>query len=228
MKGLNFAVVIFAIAVFASAVHGQSCPKLAVSGEKLFNPETTLVFTASVTGGDKDTYPTFNWTLSDGIITSGQGTSSILVDTSGVNGNITATVGIGGYDRKCLTTSAFTSKFESRPLAKKDDTLLKRDLFNEKARLDNYMYDLTTDPTAKGYIFVYATAPEPALGKEFIVRATAYMRSKSFDMSRVVMIEGGTRDSFAAELWLVPKGAAAPVPKPPKRAAASKPTNRKH
>jgi hypothetical protein len=134
---------------------------------------------------------------------------------------------VGGYDRKCSTTSSFTAKLETRPLAKKSDTLLKRDLFNEKARLDNYIYDLTSDPTTKGYVIAYPTAAEPASGKAFIMRATAYMRSRSLDMSRLVMVEGGARDSFAAELWLVPKGASIPVPEPAKRSAPSKTTVRK-
>ena len=45
---------------------------------------------------------TYNWTVSAGTISSGQGTSSITVDTTGQAGhNITATVEIGGLPPEC-------------------------------------------------------------------------------------------------------------------------------
>jgi hypothetical protein len=43
-----------------------------------------LALFASVTGGDENVTPTYNWTVSDGTIDSGQGTSTITIDTSTV------------------------------------------------------------------------------------------------------------------------------------------------
>ncbi len=45
---------------------------------------------------------TYNWSVSAGTITSGQGTSTITVDTTGLGGqSVTATVSIGGADPSC-------------------------------------------------------------------------------------------------------------------------------
>ena len=55
-----------------------------------------MTFTATVSGGSQ-TNVTYNWTVSAGSITNGQGTPSITVDTTGLVGQeVTATVEIGG------------------------------------------------------------------------------------------------------------------------------------
>src|SRR5690242_4292784 len=60
------------------------CPDVVKVGEK-------LTFTANVQGGDKDVTPTYNWAVSAGAISGGQGTSTITVDTKEVAGDSTVT-----------------------------------------------------------------------------------------------------------------------------------------
>ncbi|HJQ27134.1 MAG TPA: hypothetical protein VKA60_24815 [Blastocatellia bacterium] len=74
----------------------MTCPDTVKVGEK-------LTFTANVEGGDKNVTPTYNWTVSAGAISSGQGTSTITVETKelAANSSVTATVELGGYDREC-------------------------------------------------------------------------------------------------------------------------------
>src|ERR1043166_3478093 len=69
-----------------------SCPFEVKQGEK-------LIFIADVKGGDPNVTPTYNWTVSASAIESGQGTSSIQVNTKdvGPDTSITATVELGGY-----------------------------------------------------------------------------------------------------------------------------------
>src|SRR5689334_17754102 len=55
----------------------MTCPDLVKVGEK-------LTFTANVQGGDQNVTPTYNWAVSAGKISSGQGTSTITVDTKGL------------------------------------------------------------------------------------------------------------------------------------------------
>jgi hypothetical protein len=90
-----------------------SCPDQATQGERASSaPDASsaadITFTANISGGDPDVPPTFNWTISAGTIKSGQGTSSITVDISGLESgtSVTATVDVGGYDRSCSTSAS--------------------------------------------------------------------------------------------------------------------------
>jgi len=79
------------------------CPSISVDGPSgITPPGGTMTFTAALNGGSQDGL-TYNWTVTDGTIASGQGTPSITVTapTSEAGGNITATVEIGGYPAGC-------------------------------------------------------------------------------------------------------------------------------
>src|SRR6185436_4237485 len=70
------------------------CPTVSVSCPSDVDQGSPITFTASV-GGDANV--TYNWSVSAGTISSGQGTSSISVDTAGLGGQtVTATVELGG------------------------------------------------------------------------------------------------------------------------------------
>src|SRR6185369_9308997 len=78
------------------------CPQVSVSCPSDIDAGQPITFTASVPGGDTAATYTYNWSESAGTITSGQGTSSITVDTTGIGGqSVTATVSIGGADPSC-------------------------------------------------------------------------------------------------------------------------------
>lgn len=95
----------------------QSCPTVNVSCSSEVTAGNDATFSANVSGGDGNVTPTYNWTISNGTITSGQGTSTITVDTKDLTGTITATVDIGGYARECATSSSCTvSIAEKNPL----------------------------------------------------------------------------------------------------------------
>ena len=68
---------------------------------------TPVNFSVSVNGGTPSVTPTYNWTVSAGTISSGQGTPSITVDTASTAGqSITATVELGGLDPSCGRTAS--------------------------------------------------------------------------------------------------------------------------
>lgn len=82
---------------------GCVCPSLSVTGPTTpTKAGENMVFTANVSGGSQDTV-TYKWTVSEGKIAEGQGTSQILVKTtSEMKGRlITATVEIGGINGLC-------------------------------------------------------------------------------------------------------------------------------
>ena len=67
-------------------------------------------------GGPASMAATYNWSVSAGTITSGQGTPTISVDTAGLGGqSVTATVSVGGADPSCSTTAGSLAMTNVRP-----------------------------------------------------------------------------------------------------------------
>jgi hypothetical protein len=125
------------------------CPSVSVSCPTDVEVGQPITFTASVSGeGGPWTY---NWSVSAGTITSGQGTSTITVATDGIGGaTVTATVNLGGADPSCTgtTASCSTSVRPEKPISSKFDEYGNIRFNDEKARLDNYAIQLQNDPTA--------------------------------------------------------------------------------
>ncbi|HKG79985.1 MAG TPA: hypothetical protein VKA78_11210, partial [Pyrinomonadaceae bacterium] len=86
------------------------CPTVSVSCPSDIDAGQPITFTASVTGGAEGATFTYNWSVSAGTISSGQGTSTISVDTAGLGSqSVTASVTIGGADPSCTGTTASCS-----------------------------------------------------------------------------------------------------------------------
>lgn len=104
-------IILFAIVIlFGTAAFAQepACPTISISAPTEATPAGQDVsFTANVTGGGDVTY---NWSISAGSITSGQGTPSITVDSQGLAGSsVTATLEVGGISRSCSNSSSATA-----------------------------------------------------------------------------------------------------------------------
>ena len=100
-----------------------------------------LTFTANVSGGDNDVTPTYNWSVSAGTISSGQGTSTIIVDTKEAGGmTVTATVDVGGYSRECSTSHSCTASVAKKSLKVAEYGKVKP--AEEKAILDKFAAEL--------------------------------------------------------------------------------------
>ena len=97
------------------------CPSVSVSCPSDVELNAPITFTASVTGGEAGATWTYNWSVSAGTISSGQGTSTITVDTTGVAGgtSVTATVNLGGADPSCTGTTASCTTFDQAAPARK-------------------------------------------------------------------------------------------------------------
>ncbi|HEX8500249.1 MAG TPA: hypothetical protein VF659_06610 [Pyrinomonadaceae bacterium] len=213
------------------------CPTVTVGTRDLPNPGKTMTYTASVNGGDPGVKPTFDWTVSAGTITSGQGTGSVTVNVSGTDGTgLTAAVDVGGYDRACPTSASVTLIICPGP-ARKLDEYGAISLADEKARLDNFAAELRNDPTAQGYLVCYGgrrgRAGEAARRCGRAMRYTG-THFRGIEAPRLVTVEAGYREAPAVELWVVPSGAAPPPlsptvfprevsPPEPRRSAAARP-----
>jgi hypothetical protein len=194
-----------------------SCPTVTVSCSDA--PEGRLTFTANVTGGDPDVTPSFNWSISTGTISSGQGTGSITVNMPGDKPNaiITATVDVGGYDRSCSTSNSCTIMPGDPPMSRKVDEYGDIKINDEKVRLGYFAVELLNDTTAQGYLICYggrrSTAGE---AQRRCDRAKEYASThfRGIDARRIVTVDGGLREQPAVESWIVPTGANPPQSTP--------------
>jgi len=185
------------------------CPTISVSCPADVDLGAPITFTASI-GGDMNV--TYNWTVSAGTISSGQGTSSITVDTSGLGGqSVTATLEVGGLDPSCSRTASCTTGVKApNPPAVKFDEYGNIKFNDEKARLDNYAIQLQNQPGSQGYIIAYGSCEGEAQARAD--RAKDYLvNTRGIDAGRLVTIDGGCMPELKVELWVVPTGATAPA-----------------
>ena len=190
------------------------CPVVSVSSPAEVKEEEPIVFTAATKGGDRTVTPTYNWTVSAGTISSGQGTPTIMVDTQGAGSlTVTATVDIGGYDAKCRTTQqGMTGVAPKASPARKIDQYGAVSLDDQTARLDNYAIALQSEPGTQGYIIAYSGRNSPAGTAAARLRTTKkyLVETRGIDAARLVTINGGPRERSGTELWIVPPGAKPP------------------
>jgi len=179
-----------------------SCPSDVDQGSPItFN--SSVSSTASVT---------YNWSVSAGTISGGQGTPTITVDTASLGGQtVTATVELGGLDPACSrTASCSTSVKAPNPPATKFDEYGNIRFNDEKARLDNYAIQLQNAPGAQGYIVAYGSCAGEAQARAD--RAKDYLvNTRQIDAGRLVTVDGGCRSDLSVELWVVPTCATPPA-----------------
>jgi hypothetical protein len=185
------------------------CPTVSVSCPSSVDPGSAITFSSSLSSSANVTY---NWSVSSGTISSGQGTSSITVDTAGLGGQtVTATVEVGGLDPACSRTASCSTQVTTPPaLSQKFDEYGNIRFNDEKARLDNYAIQLQNQPGAQGYIIAYGGCAGEAQARAD--RAKDYLvNTRGIDAGRIVTMDGGCRSDLAVELWVVPSGATPPA-----------------
>ena len=187
------------------------CPTVNVTCADQVQDGAPATFTARYTPGTPPVSPTYNWTVSAGTITSGQGTDTITVDSKGLGGQtITATVELGGLDPSCgRTGSCSTPVMGLPPVSRKFDEYGNIRFNDEKARLDNFAIQLNNEPGAKGWIIGFGACD--AKGEERAKRAHDYLvNTRGVSDSSLVVRDGGCMPEQRVELWIQPVGAAEP------------------
>jgi hypothetical protein len=211
-------IMLLLFAAFNVSAQPASCPTVNVSCPDTVKDGADLTFTADVSGGPSGVTPTYNWTVSAGSIKSGQGTSTIEVDTADTGGQtITATVDVGGFDRKCSTSSSCTASVEKKAApAVKFGEYVTRDLSANKQMLDAFVIELLNDPEAQGYIIAYGgktSGPDEA--QKAADNATDYtMNVRKIDGARTLSGVGGYREQPTIELWIAAPGGDPPMATP--------------
>jgi len=187
-----------------------SCPTVSVTAPAgLAPPGGEMTFTANVTGGTGDTAPTYNWTVSEGEIISGQGTSAITVraPNTAVGGNITASVEVGGFPAgcNCPNKGQDTGQYGGTPPVKKIDEFGKQTDDEVKARVDQFYIQLNNNPTSQGYIINYGTPAEIKRRRAQIMKAINF---RKYDASRVTFVDGPDQGTGVfTKFYLVPPDA---------------------
>ena len=176
----------------------------------------------------------YNWTVnpSNARIISGAGTPTITVDSTGLGGQrISATLIVddGSGDQMCSQSAqAFTdvpAPVKKVLAAREYDTCESCSYDDQKARLDNLSVELQNDPTTTTYLFAYAgRTSKSGTAERLIARAKDYLvMQRGIDASRIVSANGGYREEDSLEVWIVPRGAKPPQPRPTVQAGDARP-----
>jgi hypothetical protein len=182
------------------------CPEHVMAGQP-------VTFTSTLTGGTGNVPQIYHWTVSAGRIIGGQGTNTIKVDTSGLEGqSLKASLSMAGYEEDC--SASCTIEFPVPITCRKFDEFPDISRNDEKARLDNFAIELQNDPTSTAYVIVHpASNGRSGTAQARATRIVDYVvNSRQFDARRIVTLIGPARSELAVELRICPQGAPAPTP----------------
>ncbi|MFV0387446.1 MAG: hypothetical protein ACK5NT_01730 [Pyrinomonadaceae bacterium] len=164
----------------------------------------TLTFTANVSGGSGDE-PTYTWSVDKGSIVSGQGTSTIVVSTTGLEDTtVTATVDVGGQCKTRDSTASGSGLVQGTPDASMINEFGKLPNDEVRAQVDQLFIELQNNPGAMGYIVNTGSSKEVA-AREKLIKNHVSMRG--YDGDRLVFVNGGRASTINTRFWLVPVGA---------------------
>jgi len=107
---------------------------------------------------------------------------------------------------------------QSAPVARKLDSYNEiQHSEGEMWRIEDFLIPaLSADPQSSAYIIAYGgRADGPGKARRFALRAKNWLVNyRGIDPQRIVAVDGGRREDFVVELWLVPKDAKPPEPSP--------------
>lgn len=161
----------------------------------------------------------YAWTVtpSEAVITSGQGTDTITINTRGLGEQvITADLDVndGVYDATCRQKISVQSAVEKE--IKPFDTWQAVTFDDDKARFDAFVERLQSRPNDMGYITIYQGIDKAGSRqkKGALSRRTLnyLVKERGVDPSRFIITDDvGTRPETTFELWVLPPGTPPPV-----------------
>jgi len=190
MKRFIFANFILVCCAFANAQSTNSlCPKIGVIGPAgVTNEGDKMQFQANV-------QPTtanlgYFWTISRGLIESGQGTPAIVVrtDSGDASYQIVAKVSISGIPQGCEASAS-----ETGPVYVHDESGMPVDDFGRqkandiRGRLDNFFQTLNNNPTQIGVVRLIVTKKEPSdRNNSRLKLVIGHAKFRSFDFAQLI------------------------------------------
>ncbi len=218
MKFTKLFIVILFLNLFSLSLYAQKdCPKINISGPSFITQSgEPMVFTANIENADEKYIKSYIWTVDNGTIIEGQGTSSIKVDTNGLSGQTitaTLTLSLDDFLKDCGNTASEVGVITEMPKARLIERMQNPNCEYRQMIMDVFFTELNNDPNAMGYIFTFGS-PRRVAEVERKIRAN--LKWRKFDSSRITFVNGGGRSKKPTiEFWLVPIGADIPTPEPP-------------
>jgi hypothetical protein len=160
--------------------------------------------------------PTYNWSVSQGSISSGQGTAAITVGTDReMSGLVTVTLNRvfnEAHFPGVQQTASCSFAVETSPQARMVDEFRTAGGNCEEgfARLDGFFYEISSNPAATALIVFYGDAAEKNAARRRAMQLRNHFRFRKFDLNRVRMTYGPARENGTTQFWLIPPGADEP------------------
>src|SRR5215212_833034 len=199
----------------ASVIRAQTpltCGTVTIDGPSEVEQGAPVVFKAKITGMIYPTKPEFKWKLSAGTITTGQGTEEIVVDSTGLGGQVvTVTVELSGVPQGCKAASRATQvKGPAIVCFFRFDEYGDLRFEDEKARLDNFAIQISKEPLSTGQILMVAGQETfENETRERLARAKSYLVNvRGMDPNRILTVDCGFTHDLSLRLFIIPAGVA--------------------
>ncbi len=204
----------------------KACPyRFTLDGPSRIN-EGDLVTFAAINQGTAPVPIKFAWRVSNGRVTSGLGTPSITVDSTGIGGStINAELDVNDdvYDNRCRQVISVPTDVVRIPVEEPKVPLPFRcDEFaatvpdDAKARFDTCVIQAQNTPDAQIYVIIYPGTDRVSTGRNSYDRLSKFtldymVKNRGFDPRRIQIVRGSNRARSTYEIWIVPPGANPPV-----------------
>ncbi|CAN5309605.1 hypothetical protein BH20ACI2_BH20ACI2_28470 [soil metagenome] len=184
------------LGVLGCLVYGQTrdewdCPRVEVEGPAgITRQGDPMVFEAKVAGMAQNLIE-YEWSVSNGEITEGQGTAKIVVVGAEPGTNVTATVRIKGLPSKCTDSASETARvmvIGGNPIL---DEYGKISWNGERGRLDNMLFQIKLNPGSTGLLWIYLDKNQTVDSeKKHLAKIVKHFRGrdKKFDLGRLVFM----------------------------------------
>jgi len=200
--------------VLVECLPAPECPQISIVCPDRVDTGKPILFGSLVNGTLGSSPLAYNWTITPGTILEGQGSDSVRVNTTGLEGQtITATVALAGYDSSSARCSASCSvqipvaetckKFEEYPEISRNE---------EKARLDNFGIAVQNDPFATANVIIHPGTSGRWTDSDKRRREILdyLINSRGMDGKRIRIQIGSPLSTGLIELWLCPRGVTLP------------------
>lgn len=208
---------------FVSETLTTPCPyRFHLEGPDRVNDGDLVTF-AAINSGTAPIPLRYAWT-SNGRITSGLGTPTITVDSTGMGGqtiNAELDVNDDTYDNKCrqvITVPTDVTRIEiPQPQPFRCDEFEAKTHDADKAHFDNCVIQVQNTPDSQMYVIIYPGTDRRSRTANTYDRQSKFLldymvKTRGLDPRRIQIIRGPERQSTTYVMWVVPPGAALPVP----------------
>ena len=194
------------------------CPSITVQAQPgtVVRDGQHIYFLANIQGGDPKVRPEIVWSTSAGMLTQGQATRRIEVDTTGAGTlperEVRADLWVGGYAGDCQVQAVGSVKIIAP--ATKFGEFGEVDAATLKKNLESLTSYFAQSPDNL-YLIVYAGRnSERNFSMTWARRLKDGLTAAGMEPRRVYAMDGGFREQPVFDFWIVPSGAEPPRPSP--------------